>query len=162
MIATLTASLLILSMINLTLMIPGGFVENRDFSRYSNLTLGLFNTFLTLLGFLSLIMAYFIFKGHQGYLLALFCGISYIAVYLLDLLIIFPVSPTKMSPLLHKLESLGALLGAILSITAIFGLFTSTEKLQQSTTVSIPILLIFAILTILIIAFATDAAKKRK
>lgn len=54
MINYIIPALLIVSAVNLALMIPGGFVEMRDFSTYSSLVLGLFNTFLTILGLGSL------------------------------------------------------------------------------------------------------------
>lgn len=46
--------LLIVSAVNLTLMVPGGFIESRDFSHISSITLGAFNVFLTTLGMVSL------------------------------------------------------------------------------------------------------------
>ena len=54
----LVALLLALSAINLALMIPGGFVETRDFSAYPASVLAAFNIFLTVLGLGSLVLAW--------------------------------------------------------------------------------------------------------
>ena len=59
----LVALLLALSAINLALMIPGGFVETRDFSAYPASVLAAFNIFLTVLGLGSLVLAWLTWRG---------------------------------------------------------------------------------------------------
>ncbi|HAO09047.1 MAG TPA: hypothetical protein DCQ50_19170 [Chryseobacterium sp.] len=103
--------LLFVSAINLTLMVPGGFIESRDFSHISPVVLGSFNVFLTTLGMLSLFLIYFIYKKQKwAFITAFFCGLSYFVVYTIDLAKIFPQSPTRMPTALFLLESLGTLL----------------------------------------------------
>ena len=112
--------LLILSAINLTLMIPGGFIESRDFSHIDPLILGIFNVFLTALGLMSLFLVYFINKQLKwAFKTAAFCGISYFIVYTIDLLEIFPESPTAMPKLLFILEMLGSIIAVPLMFLSI-------------------------------------------
>ena len=56
------AVLLVVSSFLLAILVPGGPIETRSFSHISPLILGSFNTFLTLLGMLSLPLAYFVFN----------------------------------------------------------------------------------------------------
>lgn len=85
----------------LALLIPGGPIENRDFSHLAPATVWIFNSFLTLLGFSALIVAYFVWKQVRWAFKAAFgIGLSFAVVDLLDLLHIFPSSPTPKSPLL--------------------------------------------------------------
>mgnify|MGYP000271173637 CR=1 FL=1 len=61
----LVALLLALSAINLALMIPGGFVETRDFSAYPASVLAAFNIFLTVLGLGSLVIGLAVARGQN-------------------------------------------------------------------------------------------------
>lgn len=118
-------SLLIISAINLTLMIPGGFIESRDFSHISSIILGGFNVFLTTLGMVSLFLVYFIYKKQKWAVYTAFItGVSYFIVYTIDLAKIFPKSPTPMSSTLFYLEILG-------TIIAIPIMFYSVKKLKE-------------------------------
>lgn len=87
-------ALLVLSTVLLGILVPGGPIEKRRFSHISPLVLGTFNTFLTVLGLVSLGLTYFSLKGNRwAFFAAAICGISYFLVYALDLGKIFPVSP---------------------------------------------------------------------
>ena len=152
------AALLVASAVNLTLMVPGGFVETRDFSAYPALVLGAFNIFLTVLGLGSFILAYVVVKTHRGYGWSALAGLSYVAVYLLDLGRIFPVPPNAMSMLLATLEWIGTALGAALAIAEL----TCRDDVGAQTTararLSVPVLAGLAIVAIVIVAFATKSA----
>lgn len=104
-------TLLILSAINLTVMVPGGGIDTRDFSHISPVILSLFNIFLTTLGFISLFLPYFIYRKHKWSLVLTFiCGLSYFLVYTLDFAKIFPKSSDPMPKLLMLLEAFGIIL----------------------------------------------------
>lgn len=158
-------ALLISSAINLTFMIPGGFIESRDFSQISPLILGSFNFFLTALGIVSLFLVYFINRYyHWAHRIAYFCGISYFIVYTIDLLGIFPQSPTPIPVLLLMLEALGTLLAVPL-------MYYSVKKIKEfknkasitEISKSLYWFIAFAIVIGLgIIIFATNAAMTEK
>lgn len=158
-------ALLILSSVNLTLMIPGGFIESRDFSQISPLILGVFNFFLTTLGIISLFLVYFISKQYGwAYRIAYFSGISYFIVYTIDLLEVFPKSPTPMPNLLLILE----VLGTIVSIPLMFYAQKKIKEFKSRENVvhyskSLYWFMGFAIVIGLgIIIFATNAAMTEK
>ena len=96
-------TLLVASALNLALMIPGGFVETRDFSAYPSIVLGAFNVFLTVLGLGSLVLAYTITKAGRGHSWSALAGLSFVGVYLLDLGRIFPF---QMGPCLVKFNGI--------------------------------------------------------
>jgi len=86
-------------------LIPGGPVETRDFSHLSPVEIWLFNGFLTLLGFGSLILIYFLLRRKKwAYRSSFIVGVIYFVLSILDLLNIFPKSSTPMSDLLLTLE----------------------------------------------------------
>lgn len=157
-------ALLLASATNLALMIPGGFVEMRDFSAYPPLVLGAFNVFLTGLGLGSFALAYLVLRHDTGFGLAAFAGLGYAAVYLLDLGRIFPVSPQPMSRLLTRLEMLGTGLGFALSVAAAWAWRGGAEHKTGAALPSLPlpVLVVLALAGIGIIAFATRAAMRRK
>ena len=64
---------LIVSVGLLSSLIPGGPVENRDFSHIHAGVLGAFNIFLTVLDLGSLVLAYFVFKQRPWALSSGFC-----------------------------------------------------------------------------------------
>lgn len=115
---TMMGLLLILSGLMLAVLVPGGPVENRDFSHIQPLILALFNIFLTTLGLGSLLLGIAAFKRPINTLLPLLAGVAYIGVYLLDLLSIFPISPTPMSHALWSIETTGLVLAIALLGTA--------------------------------------------
>lgn len=103
-------------------MVPGGFIESRDFSHISPVILGTFNVFLTTLGMVSLFLVYFIHKRQKwAFWAAFLCGLSYFIVYVTDLTKLFPQSPTPMPPALFVLEVLGTVLAIPLMYFAVKG-----------------------------------------
>jgi hypothetical protein len=145
-------------------LIPGGPVETRRFSHYPPFILGSFNTFLTILGIGSLVVVYFCFAGSKwAFYGAGICGISYSAVYALDLGKVFPVSPDKMPRALFIIEVTGLILSiplTLLSFISASMLENVTEDFQLSI-FGIIILLLMVILGIGIVIFATKVTIKR-
>jgi hypothetical protein len=154
------AALLGASAFNLTLMIPGGFVETRDFSTYPAIVLGAFNIFLTILGLGSFLLAYHLLKKDKGYRLSALVGLAFIGVYLLDLGGIFPVPPTPMSMLLATLEWIGTGLAITLLVaaTALSRHATGNTETSATPLMSIPVILGLVVIALVIIAFATKSA----
>ncbi len=158
--------LLLVSMVLLTILVPGGPIETRDFSHISPDILGGFNVFLTSLGMISLVLIYFVWKGYRwAYMVSLLCGLSYFLVYTLDLGRIFPVSPTPMPKTLLIIEVIGTVLSIPLMYSS-YLYFKSNSKFEAGDSV-IPlyfkILLVVLILVgIGIVIFATNAAMKAK
>lgn len=150
--------LLVASALNLALMVPGGFVETRDFSAYPAIVLGAFNVFLTVLGLGSLVLAYFVTKTGKGHGWAALAGLAFTAVYLLDLGRIFPVPPNPMSALLAALEWTGTALGVALaaSSTALPG--TADTASLAKPALPGPIMLGLLLVALVIVAFATKSA----
>ncbi|RXJ90816.1 hypothetical protein CRV01_06615 [Arcobacter sp. CECT 8983] len=109
------AFLLVTLSILLTILVPGGPIETRDFSHYSETTLSLFNIFLTALGLLSFVVAFLIAKkkNHSIVLSAIF-ALLYIFVYMLDLFEIFPTSPVAMSTTLFSIEFISTIIALVL------------------------------------------------
>ena len=157
-------TLLLFSTFMFWTLVPGGPIETRKFGHYPPFVLGAFNTFLTILGFGSLVVVYFCFTGSQwAYYAAGICGISYFLVYALDLGKIFPVSPDKMSRPLFIIE----LTGLIFSIPITLLSFISASMLEteikgfQLSTFGIILLSLMVILGIGIVIFATKVTMKR-
>ncbi|SNY93625.1 hypothetical protein SAMN04515647_3936 [Cohaesibacter sp. ES.047] len=111
--------LVLLSALNLALMVPGGFVETRVFPHYSVSVLAAFNVFLTILGLGSFILAYAALRYGRTGMWPVVAGVAYVAVYVADLLHIFPVSQNPMSTVLTTLESVGTVLGVMLIVASI-------------------------------------------
>lgn len=149
--------LLVASALNLALMVPGGFVETRDFSAYSPIVLGAFNVFLTVLGLGSLVIAYTVTKAGRGYRWSALAGLGFVGVYLLDLGRIFPVPPNPMSTLLATLEWAGAALGGAL---VIISLVLSQPAAATSAAPSLPKPVMFGLglVALIIVVFATKSA----
>ncbi|MDD4320959.1 MAG: hypothetical protein PHH31_05340, partial [Acidaminococcaceae bacterium] len=133
-------------------------------SQISLVVLGAFNTFLTTLGMLSILLIYFIFHDRAwAFLLAGLCGFGYFLVYALDLLKIFPISPDPMPHTLYIIEILGLIVSIPLMLYASKG-FNAEGDSQENTT-KIPyskkFILVAVLLTLAsigIIVFATNAA----
>lgn len=159
---TMLITTLVLSMILLSILIPGGPIETRDFSHISPSILGLFNTFLTLLGMLSLLVAYFVYHSKKwAYLSAIIIGIAYFLVYVLDLAHIFPRSPSPMPFLLIAIEVTGTLLSFPLIFLAkrISSLSVESNHLSLHFNAKVFMLItLIVIISLAIIAFATRAA----
>ncbi|HHH37528.1 MAG TPA: hypothetical protein ENK77_02805 [Epsilonproteobacteria bacterium] len=124
--------LLVISALLLSSLIPGGPIENRDFSRIDPSILLSFNIFLTILGLGSFILAIYTLKMHRwAYLLAFVAGMSYFTVYAIDLYEIFPKSPTEMSATLLAVEMTGAIVALPLIYCSYTGLFEKEQTEDQ-------------------------------
>jgi hypothetical protein len=154
------ATLLVASALNLALMVPGGFVETRDFSAYPSIVLGAFNVFLTVLGLGSLVLAFIVTKSGRGCGWSALAGFAFVGVYLLDLGRIFPVPPNPMSMLLATLEWIGTGLGVALVATSLVLSRHATANSAPAVTPSLPRPIIFslALLALIIVTFATKSA----
>lgn len=152
------AGLLVASALNLALMVPGGFVETRDFSAYPAVVLGAFNVFLTVLGLGSLVLAYFVTRSGKEHGWAGLAGLAYVAVYLLDLGRIFPVPPEPMSMLLATLEWIGTALGVALTVTSVALRGAVNRASSAKPTFPMPVALGLILIALIIVAFATKSA----
>ncbi|MFW5703546.1 MAG: hypothetical protein ACOCXQ_01815 [Patescibacteria group bacterium] len=114
------AVLLMVQVVALSILVPGGPVENRDFSTLPSALFWGFNVFLISLGLGTLGAAYLIFTGMNGGLIAgIIVSALFAIVYVLDLLRIFPQSQTAMSPMLARIE-VNNLILAIVTIVVSF------------------------------------------
>ncbi len=160
------STLLIVSAVNLALMVPGGFIESRDFSHISPIILGGFNIFLTLLGMVSLFLVYFVSKKRRWALKTAFiCGLSYFIVYTIDLAEIFPKTPTAMPLLLLVLEILGTVLSIPLMYYSTLKITIANNKNEEKTEPNKYIYWLIGLailLSIGIIIFATKSAMTAK
>ncbi|MBJ7550886.1 hypothetical protein [Marinomonas ostreistagni] len=158
------ASLLGLSVLLLATLIPGGPIENRDFSHISPMTLGIFNVFLTVLGIGSLILVYFVLAGSKLAVIAsVLCGISYFFVYALDLGKIFPISPDKMPKALFWIELVGLILSIPLTLFSFIHLFMlNTAESASGISFETTFLILVAVIVfgVGIVIFATKSAMK--
>ena len=122
----IVSTLLVLSFGLLGILVPGGPIETRSFAHIDPLILGVFNTFLTSLGIVSILLIYFILKNRKwAFIISVVCGVSYFLVYALDLGKIFPVSPDSMPQALFVIE----VLGTITSLPLMF--FSAREALKS-------------------------------
>ncbi len=119
------SALLILFSGLLATLVPGGPIETRNFSHINPLILGTFNTFLTSLVIISLLIVYFIFKNmNWAFIASVILGVYYLLVYALDLGTIFPVSPDSMPQTLFAIEILGTIVSLPLIFLSIQGAMT--------------------------------------
>ncbi|MEK4237151.1 hypothetical protein [Paenibacillus sp. FSL H7-0714] len=93
------ASLLVFfNVMLLAILVPGGSIENRDFSKLKGVVFWGFNLFLILLGVMSFITCYLLLIAHPNAIfITKIIAVLYFIVYIIDLAGIFPKSPTKMS-----------------------------------------------------------------
>ena len=112
--------LVFLNVMLLSVLVPGGPIENRDFTHLKGVVFWGFNVFLITLGLLTFFTSYAVL-AHAPYAKTLMMGVSigYIAVYALDLAKIFPKSPTPMGKPLMTLEIVNLCLAVYLFIVAI-------------------------------------------
>ncbi|MGQ7842844.1 hypothetical protein ACUNV4_00100 [Granulosicoccus sp. 3-233] len=102
------AILLAVSAVLLASLIPGGPIENRDFSHINVSILGGFNLFLTVLNLGTVALVYGVFRNRRWAIsTAWFAGFAFFVVYAIDLAQLFPRSPTPMSQALSLIEVLG-------------------------------------------------------
>ncbi|MCB1469151.1 MAG: hypothetical protein KDK08_18875 [Rhizobiaceae bacterium] len=152
------ALLLVLSAVNLALMVPGGFIETRNFPGYSVAVLAAFNVFLTLLGFASLVLAYrIVHSGRIGTLPAL-AGAAFTAIYLLDLATLFPVTTVPMSTTLAAMEWIGAVLGVALIVHGGRLAFVGGERASRTSRLPPGLTIAMGVTMLAIIVFATVSA----
>ncbi len=159
--------LLFLSCGLLSILIPGGPIETRNFSQISLVVLGAFNTFLTTLGMLSILLIYFIFHGRAwAFLLTILCGLGYFLVYALDLLKIFPVSPDPMPHTLYIIEMIGLIVSIPLMLYAGKGFYAGGNRQENIKKIAysnkfILVAVFLTLASIGIIVFATNAAMSK-
>lgn len=160
------SALLILSSGLLASLVPGGPIETRNFSHINPLILGTFNTFLTSLVIISLLIVYFIVKNmNWAFIASVVLGVSYLLVYVLDLGTIFPVSPDSMPQTLLAIEILGTIVSLPLIFLSIQGAITINSHNNEQVMGSKGYATMFVYLTFLmvfvgagIITFATKSA----
>lgn len=109
--------ILFLNVVLLSILVPGGPIENRDFRNLKGISFWSFNVFLITLGLMTYVASYWMLVSHP-LAISLTKGISilYFMVYALDLGRIFPKSPTKMSKTLMLFEILNMSLAIYLFI----------------------------------------------
>ena len=130
------AGLIGISGMALGALVPGGPIETRSFAHINPLTLGVFNTFLTTLVIGSLPLIYFVLRSKRWAMItATGFGVSYLGVYGLDLVKLFPVSPDAMPPALLAIE----VLGAILSLPLITLSVQAFQELNQPALAATPL-----------------------
>lgn len=142
-------------------MVPGGPVETRDFSHINASILSAFNIFLTALGMVSLFLPYFIYKQQNWAIrIAFLCGISYLTVFGIDLIKLFPKSPTPMPVSLLIMEVLGIILSIPLIYYSIKKMKDATisQKAIRLSKMSYLLIGVVIIIALFIIIFATNAA----
>ncbi|WP_424354947.1 hypothetical protein [Methanobacterium sp. MBAC-LM] len=114
-----TSLILFLNVTLLSILIPGGPIENRNFDylKDSPLIYYGFSILLLALTFISLIMCYFLLLGDiWSFKVSVVLGILYFLVYIFDLMKIFPKSPTPMSKTLMLIEIINMMLALLLII----------------------------------------------
>ncbi|WP_293120029.1 hypothetical protein [Moorena sp. SIO4G3] len=135
----LVSALLVLSFGLLASLVPGGLIETRSFSHIDPLILGIFNTFLTSLVIVSILIVYFILKDlNWAFIVSGLCAISYFIVYALDLGTLFPVSPDPMPQALFVIELLGMIVSLPLLFLSVRGAITSNKSSNDQVMVNKP------------------------
>ena len=155
-----TALWLIVSAALLSSLIPGGPIENRDFSHIHPGILGAFNVFLTTLDLGSFVLAFFALKQRQWALnTAFYAAVAYFAVYAVDLAQIFPRSPTPMSFYLALIEVLGmsAAVPLMFVSRAAQSIDTTAERSRPGS-YRYAFIAVLLVIGVAVIWFATDAA----
>lgn len=154
------AGLLLLSGLLLCSLVPGGPVENRDFSALSPALLLAFNVALTALGLGSFLLVEGVLRGQSGALrLSFWAGAGYVVVYGIDLLGWFPPTPSAMSEALLAVELAGLLVAMALLWVSVHG----QEAGQRGRTAApLPAAAVLALagVAMMVVAFATVSALK--
>jgi hypothetical protein len=171
--------MLALSSLLLAALIPGGPIENRDFSHIHAGVLGVFNLSLTILNLGTIVVFYYVYKQRRWAISAAFIiAVAYFVVYAIDLAQLFPRSPTPMTSHLAMVEVLGMcaailLMFLCLQYRPLFAIkppikqpSTSRNDIQQFALAkrrSMPVIRIALIVLLVgagvgIVIFATDAA----
>lgn len=127
------ALLLFLLGLALSTWVPGGLIENRDFSHFSSVVPASSNSYLTTMGLGSFMLAYFCFqKKRWAFKSAFVAGISYFFVYIIDLTGVFLTSPSPMITLLTTIEVVGVLLAIPIIVVAAHLSFFSSQSLADT------------------------------
>ena len=138
---------------------PGGPIENRDFSHISPLILTAFNVFLTALGMGSLLLILLCLKRFRvAGTLSIIAAASYLLVYLIDLLGIFPQTPTPMSQALLCVEVLGSIVALPLMWVGWQLSRTNSDTAHEVKTLSSVQISLLIIVSLAIVIFATWSA----
>lgn len=160
----LTPGLLIVSIALLSSLIPGGPIENRDFGHLGVTAVLTFNIFLAALILASSVAVVLTWKrSHFGGGLTFLCSIGFAGVYLLDLLEIFPTSPTPMSAALYYVEAIGLIAAGLLmaasqSLRVRKGDAVTPSAQIRSFSLSVPLVLIILSVSVGIVVFAKVSA----
>ncbi|MDJ0799647.1 MAG: hypothetical protein QNJ51_23010 [Calothrix sp. MO_167.B12] len=160
------SALLILSSVLLAILVPGGPIETRNFSHINPFILGTFNTFLTSLVIISLLIIYFILKNiNWAFIASAIFGVSYFLVYVLDLGTIFPVSPDSMPQTLFAIEVLGTIVSLPLTFLSVQGAIKANDHSNSQVTETkiyskrfIYVICLMILMSVSIITFATKSA----
>ena len=159
----ITIVTLIISILTLAWMVPGGPVETRSFSNnLPEVVLG-FNIFLTALIIVAISLVYFMSKKQKwAYQANGIVGFAFALVFILDLGGIFPVSLDPMQKLLFAMEVVGLLLGILLMWLSYKTIQTIPENFWMNT-VKIPKFwitmgIMLLLLGVYVIYFATTSA----
>jgi len=152
------ALLLLLSGLTLSSLVPGGPIENRDFSHLSPALLLAFNVFLTGLGLGSfLLIPGVLRRSQQAGKAAFYCGIAYLLVYAADLLGWFPPTQSRMSASLLAVEITGLVLALLLCACALYR--RGARRGKTAVPGMDPLLVLLLLMAaVTIIAFATWSA----
>lgn len=105
--------MMLLNVFLLVILVPGGPIENRDFSKMSGFLFWGFNAFLIALGLASFFVGYLFFTGNAAITSGIFLATLYLGVYVMDLVGLFPKSPDKMSSVLRLCETVNACVAII-------------------------------------------------
>jgi hypothetical protein len=121
--ARVAAFLLAALLISFAALVPGGPVENRDFSHLSPATFNGFNAFLITLGLVGIVTVFGLWRSRRWALwLAVMVGWTYVMVVALDLGKVFPVSPDPTGFALGLIMIVDGILGANAALFAYKGL----------------------------------------
>lgn len=153
--------LLTVSSLLLFSLVPGGPVEHRDFSRLDAGVLLAFNLFLTLLGIGSLLLAFGVLRRSRlAHGAAMLAGIAYFTVYALDLIGLFPQSPTAMTTALYLIEIAGLAVAIPLVVHACRALRLAAVEPpgRIAGALGLPTLVSIGLAAFAIVWFATDSA----
>ncbi len=160
----LLSALLFALFLCLALLIPGGPIEHRDFSHLSPLVVWTFNTFLTILGFATLLLGFFVLRRQRWAVIgSIIAAFLFLVTDLLDLLQIFPTSPTSPDPLLRSFLflilalSLGVLLLSLLQLPHASALAALLPPPRLHKRQKLLLMLILALLALAAIVYASHA-----
>ena len=118
-----TSALLMVAVVLLASMVPGGPVETRSFAHLGRPVFWGFNVFLISLGLLTIATAaYTLLGGHGALALAAILGLLYVGVFVLDLSRVFPKTTDRMPTALLMLEIADTAVAAALVVVAVGGL----------------------------------------